>query len=117
MMDQNQGTVSGLTVQELKKMREEKCEGEDFFLLDVRTPAEKQFADIGGDLIPLQEIESRYQELEGKEEKTLIIYCHHGVRSLHACLFLEEKGFKKLYNLEGGIDAWSHIIDPKVPLY
>ena len=116
-MNQNQGSVSGLTVQELKKMREEKCEGKDFFLIDVRTPAEKQYADIGGDLLPLQDIGTRYSELEGKEDKPLVIYCHHGVRSLHACLFLEEKGFKNLYNLEGGIEAWSALIDDKVPLY
>tara|TARA_Y100001970_G_C14178295_1_gene828320 strand:- start:874 stop:1227 length:354 start_codon:yes stop_codon:yes gene_type:complete len=111
------GSIESLTVHELKKLREDKEEGKDFYLLDVRTLEEKKFSDIGGDLLPLQEIESRYLELKGKEDKPLIVYCHHGVRSYHACLFLKEKGFNRLANLQGGIDAWSLQIDERIPRY
>ena len=117
MNNHDYDNIESLTVHELKKIREEKEEEKDFYLLDVRTREEKKFSDIGGGLIPLQEIESRYLELEGKEDKLIIIYCHHGVRSFHACAFLKEKGFKNLVNLEGGIDAWSLQIDEKVPRY
>ena len=117
MNNHDYDNIKSLTVQELKALTEEKKEGKDFFLLDVRTKEEKKFSDIGGNLLPLQEIDSRYSELEGKENETIIIYCHHGVRSFHACMFLKEKGFKNLVNLVGGIDAWSLEIDEKVPRY
>ena len=59
--------IESLTVHEFKKMREEREEGKDFYLLDVRTLPEKKFSDIGGDLLPIQEIENRYSELKGKD--------------------------------------------------
>ena len=78
MNNHDYDNIKSLTVQELKALTEEKEEGKDFFLLDVRTKEEKKFSDIGGNLLPLQEIDSRYKELEGKENETIIIYCHHG---------------------------------------
>tara|TARA_Y100001958_G_C21209513_1_gene535362 strand:+ start:453 stop:806 length:354 start_codon:yes stop_codon:yes gene_type:complete len=117
MNNQDYGNIKSLNVHQLKKLQKEKEEGKDFYLLDVRTSEEKKYSDIGGKLLPLQEIEKRYLELEGKEDKAIIVYCHHGVRSFHACMFLQEKGFNNLLNLEGGIDAWSLQIDEKVPRY
>ena len=117
MNNQEHGNIKSLDVHELKKLKDEKEEGKDFFLLDVRTREEKKYSDIGGSLLPLQEIEKSYHELEGKEGKAIVVYCHHGVRSFHACVFLQEKGFNNLFNLEGGIDAWSLQIDEKVPRY
>lgn len=105
--------IKEISVRELKNKMDKK---EKFFLLDVRTPGEKQIADIGGDLIPLQEIHDRYLELKGYEDYEVVVYCHHGVRSYHACQFLREKGFKKLFNLSGGIDQWS-LVDDSIPRY
>jgi rhodanese-related sulfurtransferase len=49
--------------------------------------------------------------------QTLIVHCHSGRRSAQAVQLLKQRGFTKVYNLEGGIDAWSEFIDPNVPKY
>lgn len=105
--------IKEISVRELKEKIDNK---EKFFLLDVRTYGEKQIADIGGELIPVQEIHERYLELKGYEDSEVIVYCHHGMRSFHACQFLRDKGFKKLFNLSGGIDQWS-LMDASIPRY
>lgn len=89
---------------------------ENVFLLDVREPQEHAIARIeGAELIPLGELPARYNELDMEDE--IIIFCHHGVRSLQAAFFLMQKGFKNVKNLVGGIDAWSIQADPKTPRY
>ena len=85
-------------------------------LLDVREPNEFAFVHIEGSLhIPLRQLPERVDELE--KEQDIIVICHHGMRSQQACLFLEQYGFNRLYNLKGGIDAWSLICDPSMPRY
>ena len=69
----------------------------------------------GSTLIPLKELGLRLQELNPDQE--MVVYCHHGGRSQSAVDFLKEKGFKKVKNLEGGIDAWAAQIDPQLPRY
>jgi rhodanese-related sulfurtransferase len=86
-----------------------------FHLLDVRHHEERDVASLGGIHIPLQELEARYQELP-HDKLPLIVYCHHGVRSLYATQFLKFHGYDAL-SLRGGIDAWSLEIDPNVPRY
>ena len=79
--------------------------GEDFLLLDVRTPQEyAQQAIEGAYLIPLQELGSRIDELPKKKE--IIVYCRVGNRSAYACSYLSRMGYS-VKNLEGGIMAWS----------
>ncbi len=92
-----------------------RAEGKPFRLLDVRFEEERALCDLGGTLIPLPELERRWREIPGGEGP-LVVYCHHGVRSLHACRFLEAMGVEA-DNLEGGIDAWSLSVDPSVPRY
>ena len=88
----------------------------DLVLLDVREPHEYAFARIEGSVhIPLRQLPEQYQTLN--PESDLVLICHHGVRSLQACQFLEYAGFNKLYNLLGGIDAWSVACDSSVPRY
>ena len=84
-------------------------------LLDVRFLEEKQLADLGGPLIPMPELERRWREIP-QHAGPVVVYCHHGVRSLHAARFLTHQGFEAL-SLAGGIDAWSRQIDPAIPLY
>jgi rhodanese-related sulfurtransferase len=104
--------IPQLTVEELARWQEE---GKPFRLLDVRWPEEKLLADLGGPQIPVQELEQRWREIpEG--EGPLVVYCHHGVRSFHACSFLKIVGIEAL-NLQGGIDAWSLRVDPHVARY
>jgi rhodanese-related sulfurtransferase len=89
--------------------------GKAFNFLDVRRDDERETVHIGGIHIPLHELESRHSELP-KDKLPLIVYCHHGVRSLHAVQFLKYHGFDAL-SLAGGIDLWSLEIDPNVPRY
>ena len=90
--------------------------GEAFELIDVREPFEFEIARIDrAKLIPLGEISERADEL--RREQTFIIHCHSGRRSAQAVRLLKQRGFNKVYNLEGGIDAWSDFIDPSVPKY
>lgn len=86
-----------------------------FNFLDVRRDDERELVNIGGIHIPLHELETRYQEIP-KDKLPLIVYCHHGVRSLHATQFLKYHGFDAL-SLRGGLDAWSLEIDPTTPRY
>ena len=87
----------------------------EFTFLDVRRDDEITICSLGGLHIPLHELEKRYEELP-RDKKPLIIYCHHGVRSLYATQFLKYHGYDAL-SLAGGIDLWSQEIDPSVPRY
>jgi molybdopterin/thiamine biosynthesis adenylyltransferase/rhodanese-related sulfurtransferase len=90
--------------------------GEPFELLDVREPFEYEIARIdGAKLVPLSEIADRLDELQ--REKPVVVHCHSGKRSAQAAQLLQQRGFVNVYNLEGGIDAWSDQIDPSVPKY
>jgi rhodanese-related sulfurtransferase len=84
-------------------------------LLDIRTHKEIKVASIGGIHIPLNELSTRINELDQKSH--IIIYCHHGVRSLGAVGILQSHGFNQVQHLRGGIDAWSDIIDPCIKKY
>lgn len=98
--------------QKIKKWIDEK---KPFHLLDVRRDEEVELSSIGGIHIPLHDLEARYRDLP-HEKLPLIVYCHHGVRSLYATQFLKFHGYDAL-SLRGGIDAWSLEIDPNVPRY
>ena len=106
-------SVPGISVQELKgKM--EACEA--FDLIDVHEAFEFEIARIdGAKLIPLADIPERAGELH--REQLIIVHCHSGGRSAQAVRLLKQRGFANVYNLEGGIDAWSDFIDPTVPKY
>ena len=87
-------------------------------LLDVRLPWEHQLVALqGARLVPLhllpQKLEALRPELEGKE---VVVYCHHGVRSLTGAAILRSAGIDAK-SLEGGIDAWAARIDPSLGRY
>ena len=89
---------------------------EPFELIDVREAFEYEIARIdGAKLIPLGEIAERADELP--RERPIVVHCHSGQRSAQAVRLLQQRGFDKVYNLEGGIDAWSDQIDSSVPKY
>ena len=105
--------IPGMSPHELKRRMDA---GDPFELIDVREPFEYEIARIdGAKLIPLGEIAERLDELE--REQPIIVHCHSGKRSAQAVRLLQQRGFAKVYNLEGGIDAWSEQIDPNVPQY
>lgn len=85
-------------------------------LIDVRERWEYDLVHLpDARLIPLAELPSRLRELD--PSKPVILYCHHGIRSWHAACFLLESGFEQVFNLSGGIDAWSRELDPALPRY
>ncbi|TDN67008.1 rhodanese-like domain-containing protein [Paraburkholderia sp. BL10I2N1] len=85
-------------------------------LLDVREPWEIATANIAGSVsIPMREIPARSEELDDDAE--IVCVCHHGARSAQVAMFLESRGHAKVFNLQGGIDAWSRQVDPSVPTY
>lgn len=92
--------------------------GELIYLLDVRRPEEHEFARIEPcTLIPLQELISRIDEVQPPPGATIVVYCHHGIRSVTGAALVERAGMSPAYSLAGGIEAWSAQIDPKIPRY
>lgn len=90
--------------------------GEEFQFLDVREQWENNVVHLKDSLlIPLGSIPYRHQEID--QEKKWVVYCHHGVRSIRACMFLDSLGFQNVFNLTGGIDHWSLTVDPTVKRY
>ena len=85
-------------------------------LLDVREHEELAIAAVAGVVhIPMGEIPARLAELD--RDRTIVCMCHGGVRSLRVAEFLAANGYEHLFNLTGGIDAWSQQIDPSIPRY
>ena len=92
--------------------------GEPVYLLDVRQPEEHEFARLpNSTLIPLGELGYRAGEVEPPTGATVVVYCHHGVRSLSGAAILLQFGHDRVVSMAGGIDAWSVLIDPAVPRY
>jgi sulfur-carrier protein adenylyltransferase/sulfurtransferase len=89
--------------------------GDDLYILDVREPHEYQICNLHGHLIPLGELPRRVHELDSSRE--IVAHCRSGKRSAEAVEFLQKAGFRKIWNLKGGILAWSDDVDPSVPKY
>lgn len=105
--------VKEITVKELKSLFDSKS---DFQLIDVREPHERDIASIGGENIPLGTVTQQADKFS--REKKVIIYCRSGKRSGDAALTLQRDfGFQNLYNLKGGILAYSDEIDPSLTKY
>ena len=92
------------------------AKGDQVNVIDVREPFEWQIGRIpGARLIPLREVMSHADELRNAKET--VLYCHSGMRSMRAARELAAAGLRGLFNLDGGIDAWSRDVDPTVPRY
>jgi rhodanese-related sulfurtransferase len=90
--------------------------GGDVVLLDVREPVELEMAAVTGALhIPMREIPARLAELDA--DRPLVVMCHSGVRSRRVAEYLAANGFGAVFNLNGGIDAWSTQLDSQIPRY
>ena len=106
-------STDDITVEELKAMCDRK---EDFLLVDVRNPDEFAICQIpGSHKLPMPELMQRLDELP--KDKLIVLHCHHGGRSTRALQMLRTKGYSKIKNLDGGINAWAERIDPNVPQY
>jgi molybdopterin/thiamine biosynthesis adenylyltransferase/rhodanese-related sulfurtransferase len=89
--------------------------GDDLFILDVREPHEYQICNLNGYLIPLGDLPKRVNELDSSRE--IVAHCRSGKRSADAVNFLRQAGFRKIWNLKGGVLAWSDEVDPSMPKY
>ena len=89
-----------------------------FVLLDVREQNEYDIAKIeGSQLLPMSELRLRLEELEPHQQSHIVVHCHHGGRSMQVTRALRERGYAKVQNMAGGIDAWSLQVDSDVPRY
>jgi adenylyltransferase/sulfurtransferase len=90
--------------------------GGKFLFVDVREKWEHETARIeGAVLIPLREIPASLPRLAGTSE--IVLFCHHGMRSLDAAAWLREQGIEGARSMTGGIERWATEIDPRVPRY
>ncbi|MBK7764207.1 MAG: rhodanese-like domain-containing protein [Bacteroidetes bacterium] len=96
--------MQDISVHELKQRKDA---GEELYIIDVREPAEYEAVNMGAILIPLGQIlNAQIDEIEDWKDKELIVHCRSGVRSVTACVMLEQLGFTNTKNLVGGILAW-----------
>jgi rhodanese-related sulfurtransferase len=100
-----------------REFLDRRAAGEDMTLLDVREEWEVTLAPVPTHTvhIPMGEISDRVSELDPNKETVVI--CRSGGRSAQVAQFLERQGFGKVFNLAGGILAWSRVIDPSIPQY
>jgi rhodanese-related sulfurtransferase len=104
--------IKEISVHDLQKLKNENV---DFFLLDVREPFESEICSLGGTLISMNELPARVAELDPK--KLTIVYCRSGGRSGKIVAWLEQQGFEKVYNLQGGVTSWAREIDSSMATY
>ena len=104
--------IPQMTVKELKQRLDA---GENVQLIDVREPYEYQIAQIGGKLIPQNDVPQRLAEID--RDRDVVVHCRSGARSQRIAEFLKQNGYPRVANLAGGILAWSDEIDPKVQKY
>ena len=91
---------------------------DDFLLLDCRERDEHQFVNIKQALLlPMSELTDRVGELDSYRQKSIVVHCHHGGRSLKVANWLRSQGFANVQSLAGGIDTWSVEIDHSLPRY
>ena len=104
-----------LTAAQLKEWLDDPAR-EKPLLIDVREPWELDVCRVAGAKpLPMRAIPARYMEL--KRDAETVIICHHGARSYQVCMFLEQQGFSKLFNLYGGMAAWARDVDLGMPTY
>ncbi|HSY14295.1 MAG TPA: molybdopterin-synthase adenylyltransferase MoeB [Verrucomicrobiae bacterium] len=107
------GNIADMTPEELKQKMD--AGDKDLFVLDVREPNEYQICNLGGHLIPLNDLPKRVDELD--KSKEIVVHCKMGGRSAKAVDYLKQQGFTNVHNLVGGINAWAERVDPKMPKY
>ncbi len=114
----------GVVELDVLSLKERLDRGEAMTVLDVREDDERAYASIPlppGAVnlhVPLGEVTGRFEEIrEAANGRPLVVYCHHGQRSMVAGSWLARRGVAEVHNLEGGIDAWSRQVDPAVRRY
>ena len=115
MADQQSNDTDELTPEQLRQRLET---GEPLLLIDVREPYEWQIANLeaqGAQLIPLGDLADRLDTIDTDQE--IVLYCRSGSRSASAQQHMRSRGFERVYNLRGGINAWAEQVDPSMTTY
>jgi rhodanese-related sulfurtransferase len=100
-----------------REVNELRGTGDRIRLVDVREPEEFAICRIeGAELIPMRTVPAHLQDLDG-EEARIVVFCHHGVRSLSVVDWLRRQGVENCQSMAGGIDLWSREVDSSVPRY
>jgi rhodanese-related sulfurtransferase len=100
-----------------QQLDERRKRGEAIRLIDCREPWENELVRLEeSTLIPMNDTPDRIEELRGMDGP-LVVYCHHGVRSMQVVQWLRAQGLEDVVSLAGGIDAWSLEVDPDLPRY
>ena len=107
--------MNGIPQMSVRELKQRMDAGEDVQLIDVREPYEAQIAQIGGKLIPLNEVPNRLAEID--REREVVVHCKAGGRSQRVAEYLKQLGYERVANVAGGIQAWSAEIDPSLPKY
>lgn len=102
-----------------RQVKEKLDAGERVVLVDVREPMEHQICSIAeARLIPMNTVPARLQTLEtAADEALVVVFCHHGMRSMSVVNWLRQQGVENCQSMAGGIDLWSLEIDRAVPRY
>jgi rhodanese-related sulfurtransferase len=107
--------VRQIRVQELAQ---KVADGKPVYLVDVRQPWEHEIVALPNSvLIPLGELPARTNEVQPPVGSLVVVYCHHGIRSMSGAALLERGGLTNVVSLAGGIDAWAEEVDPGLARY
>lgn len=91
---------------------------EEFLLLDCRERDEYDAVHLSrSTLLPMSEIQNRVEELSAYKAGEIVVYCHHGIRSLNVAIWLRQQGYANVKSMSGGIDEWSMSVDRSLPRY
>ena len=113
LIDEAKRQIDEVTPEQVRDMQ---ARNESVVYLDVREPNEWNIAHLdGAKLLPVNSITQRASELDTASE--MVIYCKTGIRSARALNELRGLGFRKLWNLKGGITAWAEEVDSSMPVY
>ncbi len=105
-----------ISLDEVKELLDAKAGG--FRLIDCREPDEWDICRIeGAELMPLSRFAEAAEAKLGDRGQRLVIYCHHGMRSLNAAAWLRQRGHDAAQSMTGGIAAWAAHIEPEMPRY
>lgn len=101
-----------------QSVHEKRQAGDEFLFIDCREQDEHAVASIeGATLLPMSEIQERVSELEPYKKRPIVVFCHHGGRSLQVAMWLSQQGYSDITSMAGGIDLWSRTIDANIPRY
>lgn len=117
----NSTRIPSVSVKEVARRR---AAGDEFILLDVREPSELERANLGDgvELAPTRQLswqglDALPDSVRADKDAEIIVMCRTGGRSAQVTMWLRSQGWANVWNMDGGIYAWSREIDPSIPLY